>query len=173
MTEAEWLVGENLFRMPDALGDQRERKLRLAGCAVCRRLWHLLSQSTSRHAVDVAERHADGTADAQQLTSARRGAARAANWSEENEGESLYHAAMSVKFLLGPTSRSPDGPMDGLMWALDAAAHAVDVELLSDQKDVGGALALRLREPVPLRDVLPFVAHSHGGRARVPDVRVP
>jgi hypothetical protein len=44
-----------------------ERKLRLLACACCRRVWDLLLEQESRHAVRVAERFADGLASEDEL----------------------------------------------------------------------------------------------------------
>jgi hypothetical protein len=44
-----------------------ERKLRLFGCACCRRIWHLLIDERNRKAVEAAEQYADGKADKHEL----------------------------------------------------------------------------------------------------------
>lgn len=80
MTEAEWLACTN----PDVMLDHlekgvSERKLRLHGCACCRRMVHLLTDERSRQALEVAERFADGLASREELTAAHQ-AAVAAIW---------------------------------------------------------------------------------------------
>jgi hypothetical protein len=71
MTEAEWLAcadpGKMVNRMRKKASD---RKVRLFGCACCRRIWHLLSDKRSRNAVSATERYADGVLSAEQLSSA-------------------------------------------------------------------------------------------------------
>src|SRR5206468_3299030 len=68
MTEAEWLACSNPTEMMRSLRRPSTRKLRLVGCAACRRVWHLLTDSPGRKAVEVAETHADGLAsDAERL----------------------------------------------------------------------------------------------------------
>jgi len=72
MTEAEWLASNDLNAMLEFLGDRiSPRKLRLFACACCRRVWHLLHEPASRHAVEVAERYADGLATKEELLAAR------------------------------------------------------------------------------------------------------
>src|SRR5262249_35652873 len=91
MTESDWLAATDPAAMLNFLQEQasnispskqrmsaylgvapdraRTRKLRLFGCACCRRIWHLLPDESSRQAVEVSERHADGEAsDMEQLT---------------------------------------------------------------------------------------------------------
>lgn len=75
MTEAEWLESSN----PDVMLDHleavvSERKLRLHGCACCRRVLHLLTDERCRTAVEVAQRFADGLASREELKAAHQGA---------------------------------------------------------------------------------------------------
>jgi hypothetical protein len=75
MTEAEWLACADPRPMLGHLrGRVSPRKLRLLTCACCRRVWDLLADERSRRAVEVAERFADGTADAEELRDAQHGA---------------------------------------------------------------------------------------------------
>jgi len=54
MTEAEWLVCSEPRPILDYLqGTASDRKLRLFGCACCRRIWHLLEDQRSRQAVEL------------------------------------------------------------------------------------------------------------------------
>jgi hypothetical protein len=65
MTEAEWTTCNHPKAMLTFLADSQkasERKLRLFCCACFRRVWHLLSNERARHALEVAERFADGSA---------------------------------------------------------------------------------------------------------------
>jgi hypothetical protein len=69
--EAAWLACTEPLSMLSILGRQtRERKLRLFGCACCRRIWHLLSDESARRVVEVAEQYADGHADSRELEAA-------------------------------------------------------------------------------------------------------
>src|SRR5262245_61217502 len=76
MNEQDWLAAQTAAAMSDYLerlgpGKVTERKLRLFACACCRRIWGLLPEQSHRHAVEVAERFADGLADLTELEEAR------------------------------------------------------------------------------------------------------
>jgi hypothetical protein len=74
MTEAEWLTCTNPDKILDHLhGQVSERKLRLFACACCRRIQDLLADERSRHAVEVAQRYADGNATVNELYRALKG----------------------------------------------------------------------------------------------------
>ena len=63
MTESEWLtIVDNPGDMQDVLDwtRQRERKIRLLLCALCRQVWHLLSEPSCRDALEAGEKYADG-----------------------------------------------------------------------------------------------------------------
>ena len=60
-------------------GRVSDRKLRLFACACARQVWRRLTDQRSRHAVEVAERYADGEATAEELAAAR-AEARDAAW---------------------------------------------------------------------------------------------
>jgi hypothetical protein len=56
MTEAEWLACAEPWPMLEVLRDKAsERKLRLFGCACCRRIWHLLPEQANRDLVAAVE----------------------------------------------------------------------------------------------------------------------
>jgi hypothetical protein len=78
VTEVEWLACTDpgvLLRR--ARFRSYRRKCRLFAVACCRRVWHLLVDERSRHAVAVAERHADGAATDGELLAASEAASEA------------------------------------------------------------------------------------------------
>ena len=83
-----------------------ERKFRLTECAFVRRFWHLLTDERSRAAVGVAERHADGRADRDELRAGYAGA------------EAAFERALDAYF----PSRTPERSFWG--GAVSAAQHA-------------------------------------------------
>jgi hypothetical protein len=88
MTEAEWLVCKNLDEMrPLVFGKGKNRKFRLLACACCRRVLHQLTDSRSRHAIEISELFADGQASQEQLTAAHAALER---WEETPEGRQMH-----------------------------------------------------------------------------------
>jgi hypothetical protein len=82
MTEAEWLASTDLFAMLEYLKEKAfsvhhadtmsqyqasERKLRLFGCACCRKVWHLIPNWECRSAIEVVEKVLDGTLPIERL----------------------------------------------------------------------------------------------------------
>jgi hypothetical protein len=60
VNEADWLASADPEPMLKYLRDRgSDRKLRLFACACCRRIWHLLDDEISRHAIELMERYPD------------------------------------------------------------------------------------------------------------------
>jgi hypothetical protein len=96
MTEAEWLACTN----PDVMLDYleiaaSERKLRLHGCACCRRMVHLWTDERCRTALEMSERFADGLASREELQAAHQGAV-AAIWAASDEARDTVQVAAWV-----------------------------------------------------------------------------
>src|SRR5262245_49653812 len=80
MTEGRWFSAKHPVRLwPFVRGDRNARKLRLFGCACCRRLGNLVTDARSLAAIELAERFADGLATKAELTTAKKRLTRAAN----------------------------------------------------------------------------------------------
>src|SRR5690242_2301147 len=78
MTEAEWLACVDPEPVLAFLRSKAtDRKLRLFACACCRRAPVLLSDQRSRAAIETAERFADDSAGAEELSGAHSAAAHA------------------------------------------------------------------------------------------------
>jgi hypothetical protein len=113
MTESEWLEWRDPGLMVAHLlrGTASERKLRHFAVACCRQVWHLLRESGSRRAVELAESYADG------LTS---------------EGE-LVHAAENARSIAMVLHSSADD-----LWSSDlsTAAYAADAAMWAATRSV-------------------------------------
>lgn len=92
MSETDWLAGTDPLAMLDSQGGLSERKLRLFACACVRHRWGLIPHRRQRGAVELAERLAEGRAEAAELEDARQ---RAEVWTYEAPGfeRLIYEAA--------------------------------------------------------------------------------
>src|SRR5260370_235381 len=71
MTEAEWLTCQDLREMLEYLrGKASDRRLRLFAVACCRRIWDRIAEKSSRQAIKISERYADGRATFEELEAA-------------------------------------------------------------------------------------------------------
>ena len=86
MDETEWLRGAAPVRMLQFLQDRvSERKLQLFAVACCRAVWEVFRDDTSRTAILVAERYAEGLASEEERSAARSACVhRAAAWACAN-----------------------------------------------------------------------------------------
>lgn len=77
MTEQEWLTCVHPLDLLSHLKEETrmsERKSRLFAVACCRLIWERMKKASSRQAVEIAEKYADGLATAEELTAAREAA---------------------------------------------------------------------------------------------------
>jgi hypothetical protein len=165
MTEADWDRNTQPQEMLEALrasGRASERKLRLFACACCRRIWPLLTDGRSRQAVEVAERFADGRADADELAAAN---------------ESARQAALEIQGPNPDVSKDPPPLLRPALaaWAASARPRLVDragifaAKAVPDRAGEEAAQAALLRciiGPVlfrPLPQVAPAVLGWNGG----------
>jgi hypothetical protein len=129
MTEAEWLASTNPEAMLESLGRSASaRKLRLFSCACCRRNWHHIWLPQCREAVEVAERYADGDADADRLELAYQYADPGCYGGRPTPQEGALHVAARDPFegAKNCASHSVDDLCPGgAHWASEFAAQAV------------------------------------------------
>jgi hypothetical protein len=150
MDENTWWTGDDLAGMKRlACLSHAERKLRLFGCACCRRMWPLLNRKKLRHAIEVAERFADGLASDEERIRANRSVARSIqNFDvDSTEGQEALYAAV---FVLDATNfagnYAPEMALDALAAAYRhqpiarEAEARVQMELL---RDIFGPLLIR------------------------------
>ncbi len=112
MTEAEWLVATDPTFLLTALSEGSglgisERKARLFGCCIRHRIWPVLCDERSRHALDVSERFADGLATPDELVAAKKDAFAAAEAVQSSFGgdSEQYQAAAGLLWAISPESK--------------------------------------------------------------------
>jgi hypothetical protein len=140
MTEAEWEAGGDPAALLSFLGDRAgPRRRRLFACACARRIRHLLQFPESFHAIEAAERHADGLLEESDLLRYEQ-AARRASAQAVREAHSVW--------ALGPTAPSARAAWVGV-WAACAAENTCDrfppvgTEAGTVEAGFQGCLALR------------------------------
>jgi hypothetical protein len=119
MTESDWLTCNDPAPMLDLLdAEASPRKLRLFGCACCRRIWNLILDEKEREIVEAAERHADGLITAEEMralaalhASSRDNPSRAASESASQGASSSArraraYAVDAVRSTSGPAARA-------------------------------------------------------------------
>jgi hypothetical protein len=139
LTEAEWNVCNDPRVMLEFLRDNAkgsDRKLRLFGCACCRRIWHLLCDERSRRAVEIAELLADGLVTEAAAEAAGDAAAEVAGEDIQGVAEVVgWRAARAADHLL---------PMPEDSWQLSEAWQYVATALEGQQLVDDGADAQML-----------------------------
>jgi hypothetical protein len=112
MTEEEWNACTDPMPMLESLqGKCSDRKLRLFAVACCRRIWNLMTDNRSRHAVVLAERWADETVRPEEVAKAKEAA-----WAVVMDDSSCETCSAAWDALNWPV------PWDAACRAADAAA---------------------------------------------------
>ena len=159
MTESEWMACTDPQKMLNFLhGKASDRKLRLACCALCRDVEHLLTDKQYRKALDVAERYADGLASVSELRRARGVVVKASDhiedyeWSEDKQGMLWALNAVSWATL----QREPPDPPAFLAGCAAGGAKNASVSEGTPEAAVHASQSDLLRDilgPLPFRPV--------------------
>jgi hypothetical protein len=136
MTEQEWLTCTDPNLMLEVLRDRSaDRKLRLFAVACCRRIWDQIAEQSSRQAVTISERYADGRANYEKLEAAFTAADRASSTPLLQGGVSKWFAVDGARLAAHPEMRGlADGTataaaMAGAWQARDTARLAAYPEM--------------------------------------------
>jgi hypothetical protein len=175
MSEADWLACTDPTPMIRLVVEHPDdRKCRLLACAACRLIWDLLPDPRSRHAVEVAERFADGQASFKDLARARNEAVAAAGGAERQAAWAAYWATNTkaagplwnaFAAAAGATARKAmGGTARDLAASWDrhhAAGQASQAELLREV--IGNPFRLRKPDPALLswdNGIIPALARG-------------
>ncbi len=143
ITETQWLTAGSWFPVCEAVQRrQNARKMRLFGCACCRRLGNLLTDERSFVAIEVAEQFADGAAKRAALIAAQVAARAAVNelgqteskWEPDgwaaNAVEMVVHGTAKIYFQLTATRAAEAIGQSRVR--TNAAERAIQLGLLRD-----------------------------------------
>jgi hypothetical protein len=125
-TEKAWLGSKAPHSLLLTLkGKRMPRQRRLLAVAICRRLLTEMIDPESRHAVEVAERYADGLADAEEL-------------------EAAYRAAQRIAARHMEACQTATEGESGRLWSVWRLAHAAQISCAPNGlSDVAGQLLRR------------------------------
>lgn len=142
ISEKRWLTTPLWLNVIQAVEKPRHaRKLRLFGCACCRRIWDLMTDPASREAVEAAERFVDGEIGKAELGTARNAAKRVAGRRPVGRLAPQHCAAMAASMVtlqsLGDSGRTAAA-------IAATATHDAKIRNVTDEK--------RLQTPV-FRDI--------------------
>jgi hypothetical protein len=177
MTEEQWPSCTDPTPMLEFLwssGRASDRKLRLFAAACCRHIWPLVEDERSREAVAVAERVADGPADAGHVARVAEGADQAnrlAYYLDQTDSVDIHASGAAFNLVgAGPfTSRRADAVADQAAecvrwswWAVGEAgtAHA---EREVERRSQASLLRCVFGNPVRPAEVDPAWLAWHGG----------
>jgi hypothetical protein len=176
VTEVDWLSCTDPERLLEFLrGKASERKLRLFACACCRRVWPML-RPNQQHAVEMAEKFADGSADLRDLIAARTVALAASH--EAPPGEAVIHQRATqaqwaaywtcnkhpAEIILDACAAAADAAADAATWwrATDALSSSPTADQLAAWDEA--RLAAGAEQATLLRHLVgnPFQPPSQG-----------
>ncbi len=161
MNEAEWRACQNPEALLGVFFSPRadERKLRLFGCACCRRVWHLAMSRRSLEAVDTVERYWDRLPGGERLPAAHKAAAAA--YREAPKGKPDARGFARAAYLVART-----GPGMAFHWMREAAQHCAEAATHAGN-DLGTWARERAAQADVLRDLLnPFLSDATREAAR-------
>lgn len=152
MTEAQWMTSTDPQAMLTCIGSKAsDRKLRLFAVACCRLAWSKFTDERSRHAVEVAERYADGNETDANRRLARGNAMKSSGWVNGCGADIVARSNSQVRTLVQRLHHYADG-----------VTHSVQADLLREifgnpfrpfRRSVGlGELLYRLPDTLTLVD---------------------
>jgi hypothetical protein len=170
MTEAEWLAcpdPEAMLRFLE--GRVSDRKLRLFACACCRRIWHLLTDPSSRRAVEVSERYADGEVGPRDLAEALALAAptraTAAYWAaSRNPAKTVWEACSAASELAADAAtREAHAAAAADQAAWNSVLAAENSARAAEAREQANLLREVVGNPARQPSVAPSLRAWHGG----------